>query len=136
MRPDKINIRILTPTRVLLDTHASKVVAEAENGSFCLLPLHVDFVSALQAGILSYETPEGAEHHVAIDAGIMVKCGGDVMVSTGNAVLGDDLSALRRAIEDQVRDRDEHEQVTRSALNKLETSIVRRFMELGARYRG
>ena len=42
-----MHLKVLLPTRVLVDEAVSKVVAEAENGSFGLLPRHVDFVAAL-----------------------------------------------------------------------------------------
>jgi F-type H+-transporting ATPase subunit epsilon len=32
------------------------VIAEAQNGSFCLLPHHIDFVAALAPGLLAYTT--------------------------------------------------------------------------------
>ncbi|GAH09245.1 unnamed protein product, partial [marine sediment metagenome] len=38
-----------------------KVVAEAENGWFCLLPKHVDFTTSLTPGILMLTTPEGKD---------------------------------------------------------------------------
>ncbi len=136
MRPRTINLKILLPTHVLLEEEAVKVTAEAVNGSFCLLPRHVDFVSALDGGILSYENPEGEEHFVAIHEGILVKCGADVSVSTRDAVAGEDLGQLRAAIETQFREQGEREVLTRTALSKLEMSIMRRFMKLGENFRG
>jgi F-type H+-transporting ATPase subunit epsilon len=57
-----MRLRVLLPTDVLVDREAAKVIAEAANGSFCLLPRHVDFVAALVPGILRYTTPQGEEH--------------------------------------------------------------------------
>ena len=42
-----MRIRILTPTEVALEEAASKVVAESLDGSFCLLPRHLDYAAAL-----------------------------------------------------------------------------------------
>ena len=47
-----MRLRVLLPTELLLDEQAEKIVTEAENGSFCMLPRHVDFVAALVPGIL------------------------------------------------------------------------------------
>ena len=54
-----MRLRVLLPTEVLLEEEVTKVVAEAENGSFGLLPRHIDFVAALAPGILSFESTEG-----------------------------------------------------------------------------
>jgi F-type H+-transporting ATPase subunit epsilon len=48
-----MRLKILLPTEIILDKEVIKVVAEAENGYFCLLPRHVDFVSTLVPGILA-----------------------------------------------------------------------------------
>ncbi|HUM71628.1 MAG TPA: F0F1 ATP synthase subunit epsilon, partial [Chloroflexota bacterium] len=107
-----------------------KVTAEGQNGSFCLLPRHIDFVSALVPGLLVYETAVGAENYLAIDEGILVKCGPEVLVSTRNAVQGADLGQLQALIREQFAELDEREQQTRSALAKIEADFVRRFLEL------
>jgi hypothetical protein len=47
-----MKLTILLPGEVFLEAEAAKVIAEAGNGSFCLLPRHVDFVAALVPGLL------------------------------------------------------------------------------------
>ena len=125
-----MRLKVLLPTEVLVDQSVTKVIAESENGSFCLLPRHIDFVAALAPGILSFEVESGQEGFVAVDQGILVKCGAEVFVSTLNAVRNDDLNTLKQTVERQFRVLDEREKLTRSALAKFEASIVRRFKEL------
>ena len=96
-----MKLKILLPTDVLLDEEVRKVVAEAPNGFFCLLPIHVDFVTALVPGLLSYETNQGQELSVAVHEGILVKCRQEVLVSTSNASLGRELDTLKRIVEDE-----------------------------------
>ena len=107
-----------------------KIVAEAENGSFCLLPNHIDFVASLAPGIFSYTTSEGVEEMMAMDMGTLIKCGTEVLVSTRHAVLGPDLGTLRTTVEESYLALSEKEKVARAAAAKLEIDIVRRFMEL------
>lgn len=126
-----MRLRVLLPTEVLIDEDVTKVIAEAENGSFCLLPRHIDFVAALVPGLLSFVSADGREEFLAVDEGILVKCGPEVRVSTRNAVVGPDLGTLERTIEEQFRMLDDRERMTRSAVARLETEFVRRFMELG-----
>jgi F-type H+-transporting ATPase subunit epsilon len=123
-------LKVLLPKKVLVEEKVRKVVAEGKDGSFCLLPRHVDFVSALVPGLLEYETAVGEEFYLAVDEGILVKCGAEVLVSTRNAVQGADLGQLQKLIREQFAALDEREKQTRSALAKIEADFVRRFLEL------
>lgn len=131
-----MRLKVLLPTHVLVDREVAKVVAEAENGSFCLLPRHIDFVAALAPGLFSFTTDDDEERFAAVDEGVLVKCGPEVLVSTRNAVLGPDLGTLREAIVQQFQVLDEHEQLIRSALAKLEADFVRRFIEMSEQSHG
>ena len=125
-----MRLKVLLPQGVLMDEEVTKVVAEAENGSFCLLPRHVDFLAALVPGLLSFASVNGAEEFLAVDEGIIVKCGAEVLVSTRNAVRGPDLGKLEQTVEQSFRRLDDQETMSRSAFAKLEASFIRRFMDL------
>jgi F-type H+-transporting ATPase subunit epsilon len=125
-----MRLKVLLPTKILVDEEVTKIIAEAENGSFCLLPHHIDWVSALVPGLLSFVSVEGQERFLAVDEGILVKCGTQVLVSTRQAVLGDNLGTLRETVASQFRVLDEREKLARSALAKLEASVIRHFIEL------
>ena len=77
---------VLIPTEVVLDETVQKIVAEAEDGWFCLEPRHIDFVTALVPGVLNFVTEQGHEAYLAVDEGTLVKCGAKVLVSTSRAV--------------------------------------------------
>ena len=125
-----MNLKVLLPSEVLMDEEVIKVVAEAENGSFCLLPRHVEFLAALVPGLLAYVTPQGVEQFLAVDEGILVKCGPKVLVSTRNAVRGPELGSLEQTVEKRFRALEEREKTARSAFAKLEANFIRRFMEV------
>ncbi len=125
-----MQLQVLLPTEILVDEPATKVIAEAANGAFCLLPRHIDFVAALVPGILLYETTQGKERLLANDTGILVKAGDRVRVSVLNAVRGTSLDALRETVEAHFKSLDEHERLTRSALARLEAGTLRRFQRL------
>lgn len=127
----EMKLKVFTPTVVLIDRPVTKVIAEAGNGHFCLLPDRVDFVAALVPGILSFTTETGEEIFAAIDEGILVKCDREVLVSTRNAVRGDDLEILKQIVVEQYQMLDEKEKLTRSALAQFEVSMMGRFKELG-----
>ena len=125
-----MNLRVLLPTEVLIEEKVTKVIAEAHNGFFCLLPKHVDFVAALVPGILSFETNGGGEEFLAVDEGILIKCGQEVSVSTRNAMRGPDLGQLKRTVVEKFEALDEREKTARSAMAKIEAGFVRRFLEI------
>lgn len=113
-----------------MEEETIRIVAEAPNGSFCLLPRHVDFVTALIPGVMIFEKTDGDEDYVALDEGILVKIGQNVFISTRNAVLGADLGRLRDTIDELFLELDERERTARSALADLEADFVRRFIEM------
>ena len=65
-----MRLKVLLPTRVLLDEQVKKVVAEATTGSFGMLPRHIDFVAPLAPGLLSFVDAAGEEQFVAVDQGM------------------------------------------------------------------
>ena len=126
-----MHLKLILPNEILVNQTVTKVTAEGGNGSFCLLPQHIDLVANLLAGILSFESETGEEVFLAIDEGILIKQGEQVLVSVRNAVRGENLETLQQAVQQQFRHLDEREQRARSMLARLETSFVREFMELG-----
>ena len=125
----EMNLKILLPSRVLVDCKARKVVAEAANGSFGILPRHIDFVTALVPGILSYVDTSGTEFFVGVDEGILVKRRDEVTVSAVEAIEGENLEHLREKLDQRHQNMEDHERSARSALARLEAGVVKRFLE-------
>lgn len=126
-----MKLKILLPTEVLVDEEVEKVTAEAENGAFGLLPNHIDFVTALVPGILSYESAGGSETFVAVDEGTLVKNGSEVLVSTRQAAKGKDLDSLQQTVEEKYKTLDDREKQARSAVARLEAGFMRGLIEVG-----
>ena len=124
-----MKLKVLLPTEILIHEEVVKVVAEAENGSFCILPRHVDFLAALVPGIFSFVTSGGVEQFLAVDEGVLIKCGPEVLVSTRNAVRGPDLGKLEQTVEKSFQVLEDRERMARSAVAKLEANFIRRLME-------
>lgn len=123
-----MNLKILLPFRIFAEkTAVSRIVAETQAGSFGLLPQRLDCVAALTPGILIYETASDGEVFVAVDSGVLVKSGAEVLVSVRRAMGGANLGELRQAVEQEFLTLDEHEQNVRAVMAKLETGFLRRF---------
>lgn len=131
MELTSMNLKILLPYGVFADLKGIKrIVTESFQGSFGLLPNRLDCTSALAPGILLYEKEDGTEIFVAIDEGILVKAGPDVVISVRNAVEGTELGTLHKAVEEEFINIDEQEKNVRSVIAKLEMDLIRRFEEL------
>lgn len=124
-----MRLKVWSPAEVVLDEQVTKVKAEAENGWFCILPRHVGFVTSLVPGILSFETPGNPAEYLAVDYGILVKCGSEVAVSTRNAVRSADLTALTATVKERFRTLHEKERTARIFEAKLEADLVRQLMQ-------
>ena len=125
-----MRLKILLPAEIMMEQEVKKIVAEAENGSFCLMPNHIDFVATLAPGIFTYELAVGGLEFLAMDVGTLVKKGSEVLVSTRNAVKAPDLGKLKQVVMEQYDILDEREKLVRSAAAKLEASLIRRLVEL------
>ncbi|MEO8324792.1 MAG: F0F1 ATP synthase subunit epsilon [Nitrospirota bacterium] len=130
MQPALMTLKILLPFRIFAEQNAvTRIVAETRQGAFGILPQRLDCVAALEPGILTYEKDGEDEQYVALDEGVLVKSGPNVMVSVRNAIAGTDLHQLREAVEREFLTLDEQEQSLRSVMSKLESSFVRRFAD-------
>ena len=126
-----MNLKVLLPFQIFADQPGvARIVAETREGSFGLLPHRLDCVAALAPGILTYETEADGEVFVAVDEGVLVKTGPNVLVSVRRALGGKDLGQLRKAVNQQFLTLNEHEQSVRTVMAKLETGFLRRFATL------
>ena len=131
MPPPLMNLKVLLPFQVFAEkTGVSRIVAETREGSFGLLPHRLDCVAALVPGILTYETGSEGEVFVAVDEGVLVKTGPDVLVSVRRAIGGTDLGQLHDAVEQQFLTLDKQEQSVRSVLTRMESDVIRRLVEV------
>lgn len=125
-----MKLKVLLPYQVFAEIDdVSRIVVETPRGSFGLLPRRLDCVAALEPGILTYQTKSQDEVYVAVDSGILVKAGADVLVSVRNAIGGTDLGMLREAVAREFVNLDENERQMRAVLARLESGFVRYFTE-------
>lgn len=126
-----MNLKVLLPFQIFAEkTGVTRIVAETRQGSFGLLPHRLDCVASLVPGILTYETEAEGEVFVAVDEGVLVKTGQDVLISVRRALDGADLGRLREAVEREFLTLDEQEQSVRSLLAKMEGDLIRRMAGL------
>jgi len=129
-QPALMNLKVLLPFEIFADqTGVSRIVAETHEGSFGLLPHRLDCVAALAPGILTYQLGAQAEVYMAVDEGVLVKTGLDVLISVRNAIGGTDLGQLHAAVEREFLHLNQREQSVRSVMTKMESDFISRLAE-------
>ena len=125
-----MRLKVLLPFKIFAEIDdVRRIVVRTSEGSMGLLPHRRDCVAALTPGILVWQTGDRGEIYAAVDEGVLVKTGDDVLVSVRNAIGGADLGKLHEAVEKEFLNLNEQESKVRNALTKLETGLVRRMAE-------
>ena len=125
-----MKLKILLPFEVFAEKNGvRRIIAETSSGFFGILPHRLDCVAALTPGILIYEEETKGESFVAVDEGILVKTGDEVLISVRRAHAGKNLSALKEEVEKQFFSLDETSRSVRSSLAKMESGFMQRLAE-------
>ena len=125
-----MNLKILLPFKVFADIkNVNSIVMETSEGSYGLLPQRLDCVAALVPGIFTYEA-DGGSHYIAVDNGVMVKAGTQVLVSVRNAVGGADLGKLGELVKKDFKSADENQKQVTTVIAKLERGFIYSFDKL------
>jgi len=123
-----MQLKILMPHALFAEVSGVlSMVAETQYGALGILPQRLDCVAVLSPGIFSYSSEAEGEMFVALDEGVLVKTGRDVLVSTRRAVGGKDLATLHTLVEEEFRVLDEQEKDIHAAMVKMESGFLRRF---------
>jgi F-type H+-transporting ATPase subunit epsilon len=125
-----MNLKVLLPYRIFAQKNdVSRIVAETGEGSFGLLPHRLDCAAALVPGILAYTTPADGTVYVAVDEGVLVKSGADVLVSVRRAIGGSDLRQLHESVRREFLLIDAQAKEIRAAVARMESAFIGRFAE-------
>jgi F-type H+-transporting ATPase subunit epsilon len=123
-----MNLKILLPFRIFLETkNVSSITIETSAGSYGMLPQRLDCVAALVPGIFTYEIEPGGSKYIAVDEGVMIKAGSQVLVSVRNAIGGTDLGKLSDMVKNDFNKQDENKIQVRSVMAKLEGGFIYSF---------
>jgi F-type H+-transporting ATPase subunit epsilon len=125
-----MHLRILLPSEVFADKpDVVRITANTSAGSLGLLEHRLDCVAALVPGIMTYETKHDGTVYLALDEGVLVKTGADVLVSVRQAIGGQDLGHLQDAVKKTFLALNTEERSVRDAVTKMEVGFIGRFAE-------
>jgi F-type H+-transporting ATPase subunit epsilon len=123
-----MDLKILLPFKIFIEEkNVSDIIIETSEGSYGLLPQRLDCVAALVPGIFTYKTGTGEAHYIAVDAGVLIKAGTQVLVSVRNAIGGADLGKLGEMVKKDFSKKDESEKKVRTITAKLESGFMYSF---------
>jgi F-type H+-transporting ATPase subunit epsilon len=125
-----MNLKILLPSGIFREQEAvTRIVAETSEGSLGLLPHRLDCAAVLVPGILTYEA-DAKLTYLALDAGVLVKAGADVLIAVRRALGGASLADLQVAVRRAFVKIDERERQVRAAVAKMEAGLMGRLARL------
>ncbi len=123
-----MSLKVLLPFKVFAEIkNVKRIVAETSEGSFGFLPQRLDCVAALTPGIFTYEREGEEEKYLAVNEGILVKTGLQVLVSVRNAIGDAPLGKLKELVETDMKQQNEEQINMRSVMAKLERGFIRNF---------
>ena len=123
-----MRLRILLPEQIFVDQAAVATIAfETHGGSFGLLPHRRDCVAAIVPGLFFYQPAGKPEITVALDEGVLVKAGDQVLVSVRRAMAGGDIAQLQHRIAADFLTLTNLQQDQRRASAELETGFLKHF---------
>ncbi|MBV8275767.1 MAG: F0F1 ATP synthase subunit epsilon [Verrucomicrobia bacterium] len=126
-----MRLKILLPYRVFAEEpDVTHILVVTRAGAFGLLPHRLDCTAAIVPGILAYRNKEATDIYLAVDEGVLIKTGPEVMISVRNATGGQDLGKLRSTVEREFLNLDERERSLRTLIAKIESDFMRRFLEM------
>ncbi len=122
-----MHLKILLPSEVFADQDGvSSVIAETRDGSFQLLEHRLDCVAALVPGILTYLPKDNTPVYLAVDEGVLVKTGAQILVSVRQAIGGTDLGQLHDEVKRKFLTLNAEERNVQDVLSRMDSSLVGR----------
>jgi len=127
-----VQLKIIVPSGIFASiSNVERIVVMTQTGSFGLLPHRMDCVAVLPPGLFAYSTAAAEDAvHLAVDAGMLIKTGANVVLCVRRAIAGADLGQLREAVERELKQLGEKESSDLKTLARLEAGLVRELVRL------
>lgn len=93
-----LNVRVVTPDKVIYEGTASAIHATGIDGHFTILPRHLPMVSFLGLGELRLDTETGVRY-IAIDGGALEVSDNQVIILANEALAAEDVDVARLKME-------------------------------------
>jgi F-type H+-transporting ATPase subunit epsilon len=127
-----MKLSITTPFATVLQTDAVvDIRAEDSSGAFGILQGHADFLTVLTVSVLTWRDARRHEHYVAVRGGMLsVQENGAVIVTTPEAIAGEDLHSLEVDVLSRFRRHIDEERAAHTADQRLHVAAIRQIVRL------
>lgn len=127
-----LNLRVYTPEKLFLEKEILKITLNGKEGSFSILPKHVDYISSFDDCIMCYTDTSNKTSFLATNQGIITKIGRNIEISTFHVIVGNSLMELKNNINElskKSKDIANKNTEINENLKKMELSILKKIME-------
>lgn len=94
MADKKLNLKIITPERVVVDEPVDAVFSKAVDGEFGVLPDHIPFMTALDIGVTRYQKGKDYEY-ISTIGGIFQVSDNNITILSETAERGEEIDVAR-----------------------------------------
>jgi F-type H+-transporting ATPase subunit epsilon len=126
--PDKLQIEIVTPERLLVSDEATEVQVPGTNGYLGILPGHAPLITELTSGEFSYRKPDGKVERLALHWGFAEVLPDKVTVLAERAERASDIDVevarrQRQMAEEQLKDPKANQEEALRLIERAKTRI-------------
>lgn len=125
-----LSLLISTPLEIVVQ--AEGIVsfrADDESGGFGILPGHVDLLTVTPASVVRWKTGSEDWRYCAVQGAVLtVRNGCEIHIACRAGILGDDLHALERGVQEARTAEKEEASAARVAEAKLHAKAIRQIM--------
>lgn len=90
----KLNLKIITPQKILLEEEVDAVYSISTDGQFGILPDHISYMTPLDVGVTEY-IKDSKKEFISTIGGILQVKDNVVMILSDNAELGEQIDITR-----------------------------------------
>jgi len=128
MKNNLFKFTILSPLETILDEEVKKISLKGKEGSYSIFPNHLDYISSIKTNVLYYVDKHNKTYYVAINEGILVKCGNHVKLSVFSGIKGTDIKELEKKIAENIRQAEEAKKAYITSVTNLEYFVFDQLM--------
>jgi F-type H+-transporting ATPase subunit epsilon len=120
----KLDLRIVTPDKLIYEGKATNINALGVEGSFSVLPRHAPMIATLARGEIKVEN-EDSTFYVMVDAGLLEVSEDKVNIIVQTAMMAEEANAAQMKMEFEKHQRKEHNIKAREKMLESELKLRR-----------
>jgi len=122
----EMNVRVVTPDKLIFDGAATRLQAKGTEGQFMILPRHLPMVSLLGLGELRIDSvKDNASRYIAIDEGVLEVSNNQITILATDAMAAEDVDVARIRMELDRQERHKQNIKNRDEMLRQELEITK-----------